>query len=99
MCATLFLCVKTSSDKVVAEPFPYLKDIGDKQHFNLIFSPKVTHPFNKADFDVLMHQSQELAKKFNYRVPSRLHALQQAIDEVRTLPLTRPRVAQKRICC
>ena len=43
-----------------------------------------------------MHQLQELAKKVQLsRIRSRLHAFQRAIDEVRMLPLTPQRVAQK----
>jgi len=56
----------------------------------------VTHPFNKTDFDVLVHQPQKLAKNVQLsRIGSRLHAFQRAIDKVRTLPVTPQRVARK----
>jgi len=45
--ATKFLCVKTSSFKVVGEPFPYLtvyKYIGGDVPFHVKFALKVTHP-------------------------------------------------------
>jgi len=49
--ATKFLCVKTSSFKVVGEPFPYLtvyKYIGGDVPFHVKFALKVTHPLWKA---------------------------------------------------
>ena len=51
--ATEFLCVKTSSSKVVATSFPYLtvhRWIAGDVHIYLKFALKVTHPFTKRRF-------------------------------------------------
>jgi len=62
---------------------------------NLIFSPKVTHPFQKkTDFDVLVHQPQELSEKGSIiaKGKSTMRFPTSYIDEeVRTLPLTSPK--------
>jgi len=66
---------------------------------NLIFSPKVTHTFNKDAFDILGHQPKKASNKVQLsRIGSRLRAFQRAIDEVCTLPLTPPKGDSKNEC-
>ena len=73
--------------------------VGDAP-FRLKFALEVAHPFKKADFDrflLITSQPQETAKTVRLWLIDWQRALQRAIDEVRTLPLSPQRVAQKPI--
>ena len=64
--------------------------------YNLIFSPKVTYPLQQRRFRRIRASAVRASKKVQlWRIGSRLRAFQRAIGEVRTLPLTPQRVAQK----
>ena len=64
--ATKFLCVKTSSGKVVVRPFPYLT-IHRYWRENLKFSLRSDPPHLKnADFDRSASTVTDSDKKFNY---------------------------------
>ena len=69
------------------------------QPFGLIFSPEVTYPLQQRRFRRISASAVRASKKVQLsRTGSRPRAFQRAIDEVRTLPLTSQKVAQKRIC-
>jgi len=71
-------------------------------HFHVKFALKVPHPppFKNSDFDQYLLVTSEmwkLAKNVQLlQIKSRPHAFQQAIDKVRTLPLTPPNGSSKR---
>ena len=70
--------------------------LGVNVTFNLIFSPKVTHPLQQRRFRRISASAVRASKKVQLsRTRSRPLAFQRAIDEVRTLPLTPERVTQK----
>ena len=66
------------------------------QPFNLISSPKVTHPLQQRRFWRISASAVRASKKVQLsRTGSQPRAFQRAIDEVRTLPLTPQRVTKK----
>jgi len=80
--------------------FWYQQWLGGDVRFHLKFALKMTYPpLTCADFDqylLITFQPWELAKNVQLsRIGSRPRAFQRAIDEVRTLPLSPQRVAQK----
>jgi len=63
--ATKFLCVKTSSGKVVATSFPYPtvhRSIASDVPIYLKLALKVTHPFRKRRFPKLLFNRQGLSR-------------------------------------
>ena len=107
--ATKFLCVTTSSSKVVATSFLYLtvhRRIAGDVHIYLKFALKVTHPFRKRRFRQISlnsaPQTWEIARKVQLLlIGSRQCAFKQCsfnldIDEPCALPLGPPKGGSKR---
>jgi len=92
--ATKFLCVKTSSGRVVATSFPYLTVdrwiVGDVPIY-LKFALKVTHPFRKRRCRQISHNSAaavRASEKVNLSLTrSRQCAFRRIIDESCALPV------------
>jgi len=103
--ATKFLCVKTSSGKVVATSFLYLtvhRWIAGNVPIYQNVALKVTHPFRKRWFrqislnSAVVPQPWEQARKIQLAlIESRPRAFQRAIDKPCTLPLIPPNGGSK----
>jgi len=77
-------------------------NVGDRYPLHLKFAPKMAHPFEKRRlrpifvYNVSVRDSEQGQLSL---IESQSRTFQRAADRVGTLPLTPPKVAQKRICC
>ena len=101
--ATKFLCVKTSSRKVVATSFLYLtvqrRIVGDVPIYQK-FALKVNHPFKKCRFrHISLNSATAVSASEKVQlslIGSRQRAFHRAIDEPCALPLSPPKSGLKR---
>jgi len=101
--ATKFLCVKTSSGKVVATSFPYPtvhRSIAGDVPMYLKLALKVTHSFRKRrlwQISIYRAAAVRASEKVQLLlIGSRQRAFHRAIGEPRALPLSPPKGSSKR---